>query len=195
VAIGAYSGVVLHPLGTVLAVLFAAMMALLLLWMFRVPAAMTIEVAHARRSVSGIARILVPTRGTEHDERATELACRLGQEQKSQIIITYVVEVPLTLSLGARMPEEEHRAEESVRRSAEIVKVHNLEAITRIERDRDAGRGILRVAGDLDADLVVIGMDPERSHFSDPLGRTIETLLRSGNLEVIVDKHPASEAA
>ena len=194
-AIGAYSGLVLHPLGTLLAVLFTVMMAVLILWMVRVPAPVTIEVAHARRSVSGIARILVPTRGTEHDERATELACRLGQEQKSQIIIIYVVEVPLTLSLGARMPEEEHRAEESVRRSSEIVKAHNLEAITRIERDRDAGRGILRAAGDLDADLVVIGMDPERSHFSDPLGHTIETLLRRGNLEVIVDKHPASEAA
>lgn len=187
--------IVLHPLGTVLAVLFAALMAVLLLWMFRVPAPLTMEVAHARRSVSGISRILVPTRGTEHDARAAELACRLGQEQKSQIIIIYVMEVPLTLSLNARMPEEEQRAEESVQRGAEIVKVHNLEAITRIERDRDAGRGILRAAGDLDADLVVIGMNPERSHFADPLGRTIETLLRRGNLEVIVDKHPAAEAA
>ncbi len=194
-AIGAYSGLVLHPLRTLLAVLFAAMMAALILWMFRVPARVTIEVAHARRSVRGIARILVPTRGTEHAERATELACRLGQEHKSQIIIIYVVEVPLTLLLGARMPKEEHRAEDPVRRSAEIVKVHNLEAITHIDRDRDAGRGILRAASDLDADLVVIGMDPERSHFPDPLCRTIETLLRRGNLEVIVDNHPASEAA
>jgi len=189
------SGVMFHPLGSLLAILFAALMAALLLWMFRVPAPVMIEVAHARRSVSGISRILVPTQGTEHDERATELACRLGQEQKSQIILTYVVEVPLTLSLGARMPDEEKRAEESIRRSAEIVKAHSLEAITRIERDRDAGHGILRVAGDLDADLVVIGMDPERSHFANPLGRTIETLLRRGSLEVIVDKHPSTQAA
>ncbi|MCL5005216.1 MAG: universal stress protein [Acidobacteria bacterium] len=192
---GAYNGLVVHPLGTLLAILFAALMAVLLLWMFRVPAPLTMEVAHARRSVSGISRILVPTRGTAHDQRATELACRLGQEQRSQIIVTYVVEVPLTLSLGTQMPEEETRAEEAVQRSAEIVKAHNLEAITRIERDRDAGRGILRVAGDLDADLVVVGMDPERSHFADPLGRTIETLLRRGNFEVIVDKHPSSQAA
>ena len=190
-----YNGLVLHPLGTLLAVLFAVLMVALILWMFRVPAPMTMEVAHARRSVSGISRILVPTRGTEHDERAAELACRLGQEQKSQIIVAYVVEVPLTLSLGTRMPEEETRAKQAVQRSAEIVKAHNLEVITRIERDRDAGRGILRVAGDLDADLVVVGMDPERSHFSDPLGHTIETLLRRGNLEVIVDKHPSSQAA
>jgi nucleotide-binding universal stress UspA family protein len=189
------SGVVLHPLGTLLAILFAALMAALLLWMFRVPAPVMIEVAHARRSVSGIRRILVPTHGTEHDERAIELACRLGQEQKSQIILTYVVEVPLTLSLGARMPDEENRAEESIRRGTEIVKAHDLEAITRIERDRDAGHGILRVAGDLDADLVVIGMDPERSHFANPLGRTIETLLRRGSLEVVVDKHPSTQAA
>lgn len=188
-------GLVFHPLGTLLAVVFAVLMAGLMLWMFRVPAPVTIEVAHARRSVSGISRILVPTQGTEHDDRATELACRLGQEQKSQIILIYVVEVPLTLSLGAPMPAEEKRADESIRRGAEIVKAHALEAITRVERGRDAGQSILRVARDLDADLVVVGMDPERSHFANPLGRTIETLLRRGSFEVIVDKHPAPQAA
>ena len=78
-----------------------------------------------------------------------------------------------------------------MKRSVEIVKLHNLEAAPRIERDREAGRGILRAARDLDVDLVVIGMDPARSHFADPLGRTTETILRQANFEVIVDKHPA----
>jgi nucleotide-binding universal stress UspA family protein len=168
-------------------------MASLLLWMFKVPAPIAQEVAHARRSVSGIRRIMVPTRGAEHDERAVELACRLGQEQKSQIILAYVLEIPLTLSLGTPLPEEEKKASNAMQRSVEIVKVHNLESVPRVERDREAGRGILRAAQDLDVDLVVIGMNPARSHFSDPLGRTTETLLRQANFEVIVDKHPAKQ--
>jgi len=167
------------------------MMGSLLFWMLRVPAPVAQAVARARRSVSGIRRILVPTRGAEHDERAVELACRLGQEQKSEIILTYVLEIPLTLSLGTPLPEEEKKASQAMQRSVEIVKLHDLEPITRIERDRDAGRGILRIARDLDADLVVIGMNPARSHFSDPLGPTTETLLRRADFEVIVDKHPA----
>lgn len=164
----------------------------LLVWMFRVPAPVAQAVAHARRSVSGIRRILVPTRGSEYDERAVELACRLGLEQKSQIILAYVLEIPLTLSLGTPLREEEEKANQAMHRSIDIVKLHNLEAIPRIERDREAGRGILRTAKDLGVDLVVIGMNPARSHFADPLGRTTETLLRQANFEVIVDKHPSS---
>lgn len=188
------SAPVLSPLGMLLALIFALLMASLLIWMFRVPAPMAQAVAHARRSVSGIRRILVPTRGAEHDERAVELACRLGAEQKSQIVLAYVLEIPLTLSLGTPLPEEEEKAKSAMQRSVEIVRVHNLEAVSRIERDRDVGRGILRTARDLDVDLVVIGMDPARSHFADPLGRTTETLLRQANFEVIVDKHPAQRA-
>ncbi|HZP02197.1 MAG TPA: universal stress protein [Terriglobia bacterium] len=186
---------VLHPLGIMLAFLFGLLMGGLLLWMFRVPAPVALEVAHARRSVSGIRRIMVPTQGAEHDERAVELACRLGAEQHSQVILTYVLEIPLTLSLGTPLPEQEQMASKAMQRSMEIVKLHNLEAVPQILRDRDAGRGILRAARDLDVDLVVIGMNPARSHFADPLGRTTETLLRQASFEVIVDKHPARQPA
>ena len=190
-----HSAPILNPLGIMLAVLFALLMASLLLWMFRVPAPVAQAVAHARRSVSGIKRILVPTRGAEHDERAVELACRLGQEQKSQIILAYVLEIPLTLSLGTPLPEEEQKATHAMQRSLEIVKLHNLDPLPRVERDREAARGILRTARDLDVDLVVMGMNPARSHFADPLGRTTETLLRQANFEVIIDKHPSSRTA
>jgi nucleotide-binding universal stress UspA family protein len=189
------SGLLLNPWGILLAAAFALCVGSLLLWMFHVPAPIAHEVARARRSVSGIKRILVPTRGARHDERAVELACRLGQEQRSQIVLTYVLEIPLTLSLNTPLPAEEEKAEHAMQRSVEIVKLHTLEPIPRVERDRDAGRGILRTARDLDVDLVVIGMNPARSHFADPLGRTTETLLRRADFEVIVDKHPAGAAA
>jgi nucleotide-binding universal stress UspA family protein len=189
------SGLLLNPWGILLAVAFALCMGSLLLWMFRVPAPIAHEVARARRSVSGIKRILVPTRGAQHDERAVELACRLGQEQGSQIVLAYVLEIPLTLSLSTPLPAEEEKAAHAMQRSVEIVKLHTLEPIPRVERDRDAGRGILRTARDLDVDLVVIGMNPARSHFADPLGRTTETLLRKADFEVIVDKHPAGASA
>ena len=185
---------VLNPLGIVLGAVFVVLMVGLLLWMFHVPAPVERAVARARRSVSGIKRILVPTQGEGHDERAVELACRLGQEQKSQIILTYVLEIPLTLSLGTPLPEEEKKAVEAMQRGADIVKLHNLEAIARLERDREAGRGILRAAKDLNVDLVVIGMNPTRSQLADPLGRTTEMVLRRANFEVIIDKHPSVAA-
>jgi len=192
--LAASSAVALNPWGILLAVVFAVCVVGLLLWMLRVPAPIAREVARARRSVSGIKRILVPTRGAPHDERAVELACRLGQEQGSQIVLAYVLEIPLTLSLNTPLPDEEAKARRAMQRSVEIVQLHALEPIPRVERDREAGRGILRTAKDLDVDLVVIGMNPARSHFADPLGRTTETLLRNASFEVIVDKHPAVPA-
>lgn len=181
----------LDPLGIALSVVFGMLMASLIFWMFRVPKPMALEVAHARRSVSSIKRILVPTQGLEHDQRAVELACRLGQEQQSQIVLTYVMEIPLTLSLSTPLPDEEEKARMAIQRAHDIVELHHLEPLQRIQRDREAAKGIIRVAKDLDVDLVVIGMDPARSHFSDLLGRTTVTLLRQATIEVIVDKHPA----
>ena len=194
-ALAVDSSITLHPLGIILAVLFAVCIGGLLTWMFHVPAPIAREVARARRSVSGIKRILVPTRGAEHDQRAVELACRLGQEQRSQIVLAYILEIPLTLALNTPLPDEEEKAGHAMQRSIEIVKLHALEPIPRVERDREAGRGILRTAKDLDVDMVVIGMNPARSHFADPLGSTTETLLRNASFEVIVDKHPALPAA
>ncbi len=193
--LAADSSLALSPWGILFAVIFAVCIGGLLLWMFHVPAPIAQEVAHARRSVSGIKRILVPTRGAEHDERAVELACRLGQEQKSQIILAYVLEIPLTLSLNTPLPDEEAKANHAMQRGVEIARLHALQAIPRVERDREAGRGILRTAKDLDVDLIVIGMNPARSHFADPLGRTTEILLRKAQFEVIVDKHPAFPAS
>jgi nucleotide-binding universal stress UspA family protein len=188
------SAPILNPLGIALGALFVLLMVGLLLWMFHVPAPVERAVARARRSVSGIKRIMVPTQGESQDERAVELACRLGQEQKSEIILTYVLEIPLTLSLGTALPEEERRAVEAMQRAIDIVKLHGLEAIARVERDREAGRGILRAAQDLSVDLLVIGMRPTRSYLADPLGHTTEMVLRRANFEVIIDKHPSAAA-
>lgn len=181
-----------HPY-TVFVTVVALVLLLALIWALRRPPKLSADVAEARASVSGLRRILVPVRGFMHEERAVELACRLGHEQKSQIVLVSVVEVPLTLSLGSDMPDEEQRASDALRRSVELVKSHKLEPITRVERDRDAGRGILRAAEEMKADLVVIGLDPARSIAVDPVGPTTETLLRKASFEVIVDRPaPAS---
>ena len=62
------------------------------------------------------------------------------------------------------------------------------EPVSRLERDREAGKGILRVAKEMNVDVVVIGLDPGRSIDGDPVGPTTETLLRRASFEVIVDR-------
>lgn len=176
------------PLGIFLAVTFAFSMGNLIWWMLKVPAPVSAEVAKARSSVSYFKRILVPTIGMPYSEKGIELACRLGHEQKAEVVLIYVIEVPRTLPLNAPLPEAEGKGAEALDRAREIVSLHGLEAVAHTERAREAGEGILRAAKDYHADAIVMGIRPRLTRAQDLLGRTTDILLRRAPCEVIVDK-------
>jgi nucleotide-binding universal stress UspA family protein len=173
-----------------LAFLFAVSLGGLLWWMLHPPAPVSPEVAKARRSIDAVKRILVPTVGMPYSERGVELACRLGMEQKAEIILVYVLEVPRTIPLGTPLPQSEATAQESITRAQAIVKLHGLSAVAHMERAREVVEGIIRVAKDYDVDLIVLGIRPRVSASEDILGRTSHALLRRAPCEVIVDKLP-----
>lgn len=176
-----------HPYAVAITVI-AIILAAVLIYVLRREPKLSDVAREARASVSALRRILVPVRGFPHEERAVELACRLGQEQKGEIVLVTVIEVPLSLSLGAALPEQEERAAEALKRAEELVRAHDLEPVSRVERERDAGKGILKAARDLKADMVVIGLDPARSISVELIGPTTATLLRRANFEVILDR-------
>lgn len=175
-------------LGALLAFIFAASMGTLLWWMFHVPRAIPLAAAKARRAVGAIKKILVPTSGTLYSERGIELACRLGEEQKAEIFLVNVIEVPRTLPLEAPMREAEVRAEEIIKRGEEIVSLRGLEGKGEVKRGRVAGEEIIRTAKDWEADLIVMGIRSEIRMAQEILGRTSDLILRRAPCEVIVDK-------
>jgi nucleotide-binding universal stress UspA family protein len=179
-----------HPFGVFLAATFALTMGSLLWWMLHPPAPVEQVVAHARHSVSALRRILVPVHGSTHNSRAVELACRLGEDQKAEIVLGAVIEVPMAMPLATPLENEEKQCREDLETAADIVRLHGLSPIPVLERDRDIGRGLIRIARGHDADLVVVGVNPHRLLAGDPIGRTTETLLRKAGIEVIVDMAP-----
>jgi nucleotide-binding universal stress UspA family protein len=183
----------LHPLGIVIAVIFVAAMSSILWWMLHPPPQLEAAVAKARRSISAVRRIMVTTRGMKYDDRAVELACRLGQEQKSEIVVTYIIEVPLTLPLGIKLDQEEAKAEQAVNRAVNIIKLHSLPAKVNVERDREAARGILRATRELDVDLLILSIDPHKTALKKFTGQTTERILSDAPCEVIVDHIPVKE--
>ena len=180
-----------NPLGVIIAILFSLSMGGLILWMLRVPPPIPPAAAKARRSVGAIKRILVPTIGMPYSERGIELACRLGEEQRAEIILIYVVEVPRTLPLNAPLPADEIRAKEALDRGREIVELRELNAITRMERAREAWEGIIRSAKDYEVDLIVMGVMSKRGMIQDVLGKTTDILLKKSPVEIIIDKLPS----
>ncbi|MBC7342118.1 MAG: universal stress protein [Clostridia bacterium] len=177
------------PLGAFLALLFTVAMGSLIWWMLHAPPPVPLEVARATLGVESLRRILVPTIDTDYSRRAVELASRLGQEQKAEIILVYVLEVPMTLPLGAHMPEQEAKATEVLKRAQAIAHHHGLPSKVRLVRSRHAGSGILQAVQDERADIVVIGMRPVLVG-SDSLGRTSEWLIKKCSCELVIDKLP-----
>jgi nucleotide-binding universal stress UspA family protein len=175
-------------IGAFLALIFAASMITLLWWMFHVPRAIPLAAAKARRAVGAIKKILVPTSGTPYSERGIELACRLGEEQKAEIYLVNVLEVPRTLPLEAPLPDAEAKAEDIVKRGEEIVSLRGLPVKGEVKRGRVAGEEIIRAAKDWEADLIVMGIRPQVTMAQDILGRDSGLILRRAPCEVILDK-------
>ena len=177
-------------LGAALAALFTISVGALLWWMLHPPRQIQPAVAVARHAVGAFKRILVPTSGVPYSEKGIELACRLGTEQEAEIVLTYVLEIPRTLPLNAHIPEAEKEANEALKRGKEIVELHNLTPILRLERAREAGEGIVKVAKDNDVDVIVLGMRPTWRGSQAGWGKTTDILLRKAPCEVVIDKLP-----
>lgn len=177
-------------LGAVLAAVFTVSMAALLWWMLHPPKQIQPAVAKARHAVGAFKRILVPTSGVPYSEKGIELACRLGEKQEAEIVLTHVLEIPRTLPLDAPIPEAEKQAEEALQRGKDIVELHHLSPILKVERAREAGEGIIKVAKDNDVDVIVLGMRPSWRGSQAGWGKTTDTLLRKAHCEVVIDKLP-----
>ncbi|HVP80239.1 MAG TPA: universal stress protein [Thermodesulfobacteriota bacterium] len=175
-------------IGAFLAFIFTASMTALLWWMLHVPRAIPQAAAKARRAVGAIKRVLVPTSGTLYSERGIELACRLGEEQKAEIYLINVIEVPRTLPLDAPLVEAETKAEDVIKRGEEIVILRGLPVKGEVKRGRVAGEEIIRAAKDYDADLIVMGIRSEIRMAQEILSRTSDLVLRRAPCEVILDK-------
>jgi nucleotide-binding universal stress UspA family protein len=181
---------VLHPLGIGLAVLFIVLMVSLFRWMFNVPPQLPYAVVKARQSVSALHRILVPTTEQLASERAVELACRLGERQKAEIILAYIVAVPFTLPLNAAMPVEQAKGEEVLRTAQFIVEQHGLPARTKIIPDRYVWGGVLQLAKSERVDAIVMSVGAERPGLTDGMGRATQEILKRAECEVILDRAP-----
>jgi nucleotide-binding universal stress UspA family protein len=179
-----------HPLGILLAIIFVISMGLLFFWMFRVPPAVPHEVAMVRRSVAAMRRILVPVSGKIASGRAVELACRLGAAQKAEIVLTYIIEVPFTLSLDTMIPAEEARGQEALRTAQFIVEQRGLPVKTKLIPHRYAWGGILRLAKEEMADAIVMSVEAGRPGLTEGISRTAQEVIKRAECEVILDKMP-----
>jgi len=114
--------------------------------------------------------ILVPVFGTKFDDDIVATAGRLAAadadsdraEGISRLDVVYVIEVPLTLPLDAKLPKErEEQARRALERAREVGEEYEDVAVsTDVIRARKVGAGIIEAARRAHAEAIVIGGEP-----------------------------------
>ena len=179
-------------LGSVISVVFVLLLALVFRWMFRVPRQLPYEVAQIRRTVNQLRTVVVPVVRAMSSERAVELACRLAEPQQAKIVLVHVVEVPLSLPLDAAMPLQRAAGDEAIAVGVTICETHELASDGVTIPARSAWEGILRVARERHADLIVLGLDAKMRRPGEELSRNVAQVVRRASCEVLVDRPAAA---
>ena len=103
-------------------------------------------------------KILVPLIGTEADEEAMKLACRIAKKDKAEIWAVYVIAVERTLPLDAEIESEIRKAEAILAHVEVVAKEQDCEVVTDLLQARELAPTIVDEAVERGVDLILMGV-------------------------------------
>ncbi len=124
-------------------------------------------------------KILVPVVGTEADDEAIKLACRLAKKDKGKIRAVFVVTVKRTLPLDAEIEPEIRRAEEILDHMESVAEEEDYEIETDLLQAREAGPTILDEAVEREVDLILMGVKYKKRFGQFSLGDVVPYVLKN----------------
>ena len=131
-------------------------------------------------------KVLVPVIGTEADDEAIRLACRLAKKDKGKIWAVYVVTVERTLPLDAEIKPEIREAEEILDRAESVAEEQDYELETDLLQAREAGPTIIDEAVEHEVDLILMGVEYKRRFGQFSLGSVVPYVLKNAPCRVIL---------
>jgi len=131
-------------------------------------------------------RILVPVAGTEADDEAIRLACRLARRDRGKIRAVYVITLKRTLPLDAEVEPEIRHAEEILDHAESIAEEQDYEIETDLLQAREAGPTIVDEAVEREVDLILMGVTYKRRFGQFSLGSVVPYVLKNAPCRVIL---------
>jgi len=131
-------------------------------------------------------RILVPVVGTEADEEAMKLACRLAKKDKGKVWAVCVVAVKRALPLDAEIMPEIQSAEDILDHVERVAEEEDYEAETDILQAREVGPAIIDEAVERGVDLILMGVKYKRRFGQFSLGSVVPYVLKNSPCPVIL---------
>lgn len=131
-------------------------------------------------------KILVPAGGTEADDEAMRLACRLAKKDKGEIWAVYVITIKRSLPLDAEIDSEIQRAEKVLNHIEQVAEEEDFAAETDVLQARDAGPAIVDEAVERGVSLILMGIKYKRHFGQFNLGDVVPYVLKNAPCPVIL---------
>jgi len=131
-------------------------------------------------------KILVPVAGSEADEEAMKLACRLAKKDKGKVWAVTVVAVKRALPLDAEIDSEIKKAEDFLDRVEKVAEEEEYEAETDVLQARDVGPAIIDEAVERGVDLILMGVKYKRRFGQFTVGGVVTYVLKNAPCPVIL---------
>jgi nucleotide-binding universal stress UspA family protein len=133
-----------------------------------------------------IHKILVPVIGTEADEEAMRLACRLAKRDKGKILAIYSIKVKRDLPLDAEIESEIEKAEYILDHIEMVAEEQDYEVDTDVLQAREAGPAIIDEVVERGVDLILMGIKHKTRFGQFSLGHVVPYVLKNAPCPVIL---------
>ena len=137
-------------------------------------------------------KILVPVIGTEADDEAMKLACRLAKKSKAKIWAIYVIAVKRSLPLDAEIESEIRKAEGILDHIEAVAEEQDYEVETDLVQAREVAPSIVDEAVEREVDLILMGVTYERRFGQFSLGNMVPYVLKNAPCRVILYHQPTA---
>jgi len=131
-------------------------------------------------------KILVPVIGTEADEEAMRLACRLAKRDKGKILAIYSIKIKRSLPLDAEIESEIEKAEYILDHIEMVAEEQDYEVDTDVLQAREAGPAIIDEVVERGVDLILIGIKHKTRFGQFSLGHVVPYVLKNAPCPVIL---------
>ena len=131
-------------------------------------------------------KILVPVVGTDADEEAIRLACRLAKKDKGKISAVYVITIKRTLPLDAEIESEVKTGEDILDHIERVAEEQDCEIETDLIQAREAGPAIVDETVERGVDLILMGVRYKRRFGQFSLGSVVPYVLKNAPCRVIL---------
>lgn len=131
-------------------------------------------------------KVLVPVVGSEADEEAMKLACRLAKKDKGKVWAVSVVAIKRALPLDAEIDSEIRSAEDVLDSIESIAEEEDYEVETDVLQAREVGPAIVDEAVERGVDLILMGITYKRHFGQFSLGNVVPYVLKNSPCPVIL---------